>query len=107
VAVTDFQDNELAALLLKRPDSVDDLISELTVPIYANLRTAVELGKWESGSRLSAEQLEYCMQILILYQAQHLPEEQRTGAQLNERCASGQTSAEIQVLRIGEQEDKA
>ena len=105
--MTDLQDNELATLLRRRPDSIDALISELTVPVYENLRTAVELGKWENGGRLSPEQLEYCMQILILYEAQHLPEEQRTGAQLSERCATDKKSAEIQVLRVSAREDKA
>lgn len=46
---------------------------------YLALKTALELGKWPTGDRLTGEQKEICMQTIISYEAQKLPEEQRTG----------------------------
>ena len=76
-----------------RPDSVSELIASMTPEIYENLRSAVELGKWQDGSRLTAQQLEHCMEAVILYEARNLPPAQRTGAPLANDCASATDSA--------------
>lgn len=47
--------------------------------VHMNLKTAVELGKWPDGRKLSPEQMEYCMQAIIAYEQANLPEEQRVG----------------------------
>lgn len=62
-----------------RPDSLESLIGSITPEIHENLKTAVETGRWANGERLSQEQVEYCMQAIIAYEARHLREEQRVG----------------------------
>ncbi len=74
--------------LPERPDSIADLVAKLTPEIYQRLRTAIELGKWEDGNRLSSEQLEHCMEVVILYEARNLPAGERTGAPLAQQCES-------------------
>lgn len=72
----------------QRPDSLEKLVSEITPTVYESLKTAVELGKWEDGNKLTPEQLENSLQIIILYEAEHVLEEDRTGALLNSNCQS-------------------
>jgi uncharacterized protein YeaC (DUF1315 family) len=59
--------------------NLQQLLSSLTPDIYANLKRAVELGKWPDGKRLSQEQRELCMQAVIAYEHRHLPPEQHIG----------------------------
>ena len=40
-----------------KPESIDALVDAMTPTIYENLKTAVELGKWGDGARLSPEQV--------------------------------------------------
>lgn len=54
-------------------------LSSLTPEIYQSFKTAVELGKWPDGRKLSAEQRQTCMEAMIAYEQTHLPPEQRTG----------------------------
>lgn len=77
-------------LILKRPESMEQLIQEITPDIYANLKSAIELGKWNDGNRLSTEQLELCMQAVILYESKNLSQAQRTGFDLVANCSSKQ-----------------
>ena len=72
----------------KSPNSVEELLAEITPAVYESLKTAIELGKWEDGVRLSPEQLEQSMQIIILYEMQHVPEDERIGAALPNGCKS-------------------
>ncbi|HBX35784.1 DUF1315 family protein [Pseudohongiella sp. SYSU M77423] len=58
--------------------SIQDILAMMTPEVHENLKTAVELGKWPDGRKLTAEQLEYCLQAIIAYE-QHLPEEARVG----------------------------
>jgi uncharacterized protein len=62
----------------ERFQSIDELIELMTPEIHSNLKTAVELGRWANGERLSTAQTEYCLQAIIAYEQQHLPETQRT-----------------------------
>jgi uncharacterized protein len=55
------------------------LIESITPEIYANLKGAVELGKWPDGSRLTIEQREQSLQAIIAYDARHKAEEDRVG----------------------------
>jgi uncharacterized protein YeaC (DUF1315 family) len=61
-----------------KPDSYAALLEQMTPQIHASLRTAVELGKWENGDRLTPAQLEHCLQAIIAWEHQNLPEEERT-----------------------------
>jgi len=63
----------------KPVESLQDIIAMMNPEVHMNLKTAVELGKWADGRKLSAEQIEYCMQAIIAYEEAHLPEEQRVG----------------------------
>ncbi|WP_394392866.1 YeaC family protein [Shewanella woodyi] len=53
-------------------DEINKVIDEMPQEVYERLRTGVELGKWEDGTRLSDAQLESTMQLVMLYQARRL-----------------------------------
>ena len=72
--MTDTPDNSVP---FAKPESYEALLARMTPDIHARLKTAVELGKWESGERLSREQLEHCLQAIIAWEHQHLPEHER------------------------------
>jgi uncharacterized protein YeaC (DUF1315 family) len=63
----------------KTIESLQDIINMMNPEVHMNLKTAIELGKWPDGRKLSAEQIEYCMQAIIAYEQANLPEEQRVG----------------------------
>lgn len=63
----------------KTIDSLQDILAMMNPEVHMNLKTAVELGRWQDGRRLTPEQLEYCMQAIIAYEQQHLPEDMRVG----------------------------
>ncbi len=52
---------------------------QLDAQVVAQLRRAVELGKYPDGRRLDAAERALCMQAIILWEGQHLQAEQRTG----------------------------
>ncbi len=56
-----------------------EVINSMTPEIYGNMRTAVEIGKWPDGRKLTSEQRELCLQAIIAYEAKHIPETERTG----------------------------
>lgn len=87
----DIQD--IPAALINQPESVNELIENLTPEIFSKLKQAVELRKWADGSMLTTEQLESALQLVILYEAKWLPEEQRTGAPLNSSCQQQEEEA--------------
>lgn len=65
--------------MMMNHDTFSAILSALTPEIVANLKRAVELGKWPDGRRLSDEQRETCMQAVLVWEMKHLPEEERTG----------------------------
>ena len=56
--------------------------------VYDSLKLAIELGKWGDGARLDAQQIDFCMQAIILYEAKHLREQDRVGFDLSASCKS-------------------
>lgn len=60
-----------------KPESYEALLERMTPEIHARLRMAVELGKWDSGERLSPAQVELCLQAIITWEHRHLPETER------------------------------
>lgn len=60
----------------------DDLVSSITPDIFERLLQAVELGKWLDGVKLSDEQREHSIQLVMAYQARYCPSEEpfRVGA---------------------------
>lgn len=57
----------------------EDLLNSITPDIYANLKQAIEIGKWPNGDKLSVEQKESCLQAVIAYELKNVPEQERTG----------------------------
>lgn len=55
------------------------LIERIDPTVHAALRRAVELGKFPDGTRLTDEQRALCMEAIIAWEHQHLPEAQRVG----------------------------
>lgn len=56
-----------------------DILQMVTPEVYANIKRAVEIGKWSDGAKLNSNQREQCMQALIAYEQEHLPEHERSG----------------------------
>ena len=83
-------EDDLSASVLARSESLAELIDNISPAIYDSLKSAIELGKWSDGSRLSSDQVDKCMQAVILYEAENLPQQQRTGFGLSGRCSKQQ-----------------
>jgi len=64
-------------ILQSRPESWEALIDSLTPEQHQNLKTAIEVGRWPNGERLSKEQVELCLQAVIAWDNKHLPETER------------------------------
>ena len=58
---------------------LNKLIDSVTPELYDSLRKAVELGKWDNGVKLSKDQVENSLQIIIAYDAKHNEEANRVG----------------------------
>jgi hypothetical protein len=65
------------SLLNNKPRSFQELLAGMTPEIHQSLKTAVELGRWPNGERLSKEQVELCLQAVIAWDQAHLPEPER------------------------------
>lgn len=57
--------------------SFEGLIDNLTPEIHANLKEAIELGRWQNGERLTQEQVAHCIQVVIAYDERNLAREDR------------------------------
>jgi len=87
--------------LPERPESLAQLLSDINPAIYERLKTAIELGKWADGTRLTANQLEHCLRAMILYEAEHLPPEQRTEQQLPRGCGQSNLASQAGKEQAG------
>lgn len=87
---------------------LDKVIDEMPTEVYERLRTAAELGKWEDGSVLSEAQRESTLQVVMLYQARRLDQQDHftigAGGKINELSKAelkkqfrGETIAEFKV----------
>ena len=92
--------SDLERLLLNRPGSIEQLVERMGVEVVDSLRLAVEIGKWSDGNRLDAQQVELCMQAIILYEAQHLPEQERVGFDLSASCKSKTGAEQTQTISL-------
>lgn len=71
---------------------ISQLIQSLTPDVYANLKQAVELGRWPTGVKLTEDQKELCMEAILRYEVEHnIPADQRVGY-LENACQSTQDS---------------
>lgn len=80
--------DQIPEIPFDKPESIDALVEAMTPTIYENLKTAVELGKWGDGARLSREQVESCLQAIILYETKNLPESERIDSSIPTGCSS-------------------
>jgi uncharacterized protein YeaC (DUF1315 family) len=87
-------------LFMARPESIEQLIDEMSSDVVGSLRLAVELGKWGDGARLNPQQIDFCMQAIILYEAKHLPEQERVGFDLSASCKSKASPELTQTISI-------
>ncbi|MBQ0754337.1 MAG: DUF1315 family protein [Gammaproteobacteria bacterium] len=81
-------------------DQFRSVVRQLTPEIYENMRRAVELGRWPDGRTVSPQQRETCMQAIIAWEAEHVPEEQRTGYMPSADCESDAQSEAEQPVTI-------
>ncbi|MDO4894469.1 MULTISPECIES: YeaC family protein [Moraxella] len=56
-----------------------DILANLTPEIVDKFRTAIEIGKWENGERLTDAQRATCMQAVMVWEYEYLPITERTG----------------------------
>jgi len=59
--------------------SLTDVVSQISPQTYQSLKSAIELGKWSDGRKLTKKQLAHCMQAVILYETEHVQERDRVG----------------------------
>lgn len=57
----------------------DSILNALNDEIIAKFKTAIEIGKWENGEKLTQDQLATCMQAVMVWEHEHLPANLRTG----------------------------
>lgn len=55
------------------------ILASLTPEIVERFRTAIELGKWPDGRKLSDEQRQTCLQAVLVWEHEHLPPSERIG----------------------------
>ncbi|WP_404402920.1 DUF1315 family protein [Idiomarina seosinensis] len=54
----------------------NDLVSSMSRDTYDRLVVAVETGRWPDGNKLTDEQRENSLQLIMAYQAKFIPSEQ-------------------------------
>ena len=64
-------------LLNIKPGSIEDIIGAISPAVYENLKQAVEIRKWSNGVMLSKTQVEYCMQLIILYESKYVSDDEK------------------------------
>jgi len=61
------------------PNSITALLATMTPEIHRALKTAVELGHWENGEKLTAQQKEHSLQAIIAYDKAFISPQERVG----------------------------
>ncbi len=56
-----------------------DVLNSLTPQIVDKFRTAIEIGRWENGEKLTDAQRATCMQAVMIWEHEYLPVDERTG----------------------------
>lgn len=56
-----------------------DILNALTPEIVAKFRTAIEIGKWDNGEKLTDGQRQTCMQAVMVWEHEYLDPQERTG----------------------------
>ena len=83
-----------------------DILAALNPDVVANLKRAIELGKWPDGRRLTDTQKETCLHAVLVWETTHLPEEERTGyiykstKKEGESCGSSHDHHQEQIVKF-------
>ena len=56
----------------------EEILNAVSPDIYQRFKTAIEIGKWPNGELLTKDQIDICVQAIIIYEQKHLPPDQRT-----------------------------
>ena len=88
-------------------DEFRQLVDQLTPEVYENMKRAVETGRWPDGRTVTDEQRQICMQAVITWEAEHLPEDERTGYMPPKGCKSEDETEQPVSLRDGSGDDNA
>ena len=86
--------------------NIEQMLSVLNADIVDRLRTAVEIGKWPNGVALTKEQRQISMQAVIAWEAQNLPETERSGyidkghKEEDDQCDSHVPEPEFQPIKF-------
>lgn len=84
---------------------LDKVINGITPEVYASLKNAVELGKWDNGIKLTQEQIENSLQLIIAYDTKHKTESERVGyvaPKPHSQCDTPGDNQEWQTINIKE-----
>jgi uncharacterized protein len=76
------------------PSSVEELLSNITPDVHNKLKMAVELGRWETGDKLSEKQKALCLQAIIAYDQYYLEPEKRVGFVKNKQTCLSENASE-------------
>jgi uncharacterized protein YeaC (DUF1315 family) len=75
--------------------NIQELLKTVTPEVYENLKKSIELGKWPNGQKLTPQQREHSLQLVIAYEMEHINEKERTGyVPPKDACASKKPSTE-------------
>ena len=72
----------------------EQFIASITPEIYANMKQAVETGRWPDGRNLSEEEQEMTLRAVIAYDHKMLAEQDRIG-HIDDQCKSKDSANEI------------
>lgn len=64
----------------------EQFVASLTPDVIKRLRQGIENGKWPDGQLLTPEQRAKSLEAVLIWEARHLPEDQRTGY-MAQKCA--------------------
>ncbi len=78
-------------------NAIAALLASMTPEIHQALKTAVELGHWENGEKLTNSQREHCLQAIIAYDRAFVAPEQRVGFISREGSACSKSDAQQQT----------
>ncbi len=81
------------------PNSIAAVLATMTPEIHQALKTAVELGHWENGEKLTSNQREHCLQAIIAYDKAFVVPEQRVGFISREGSTCSKSDAQQQKNR--------
>ncbi len=58
---------------------IQKILESVTPEIYERFKSAIEIRRWPNGVKLTGEQMDTCMQAVVAYEYQNIPETERTG----------------------------